>query len=73
MSKYKELCQIFSLKEIIQKPTGITSTTSSFLDHILTNASWKISQKGVIDVGSQDLLHMHSGGDGGGAFFRTFI
>ena len=54
MSKYKELCQTFSLKEIIQEPTRITSTTSSLLDHILTNAGWKISQKGVIDVGLSD-------------------
>ena len=54
MSKYKELCQTFSLKEIIQEPTQVTSTTSSLLDHILTNAGWKISQKGVIDVGLSD-------------------
>ena len=52
--KYKELCQTFSLKEIIQVPTRVTSTTSSLLDHILTNAGWKISQKGVIDVGLSD-------------------
>ena len=51
MSKYKELCQTFSLKEIIQEPTRITSTTSSLLDHILTNTGRKISQKEVIDVG----------------------
>ena len=54
MSKYKELCQIFFLKEIIQEPTRITSSTSSLLDHILANAGWKISQKGVIDVGLSD-------------------
>ena len=54
MSKYKELCQTFSLKEVIQEPTRIRSTTSSLLDHILTNAGWKISQKGVIDVGHSD-------------------
>ena len=54
MSKYKELCQTFSLKEIIQEPTRVTSTTFSLLDHILTNAGWKISQKGVIDVGLSD-------------------
>jgi len=52
--KYKELCQTFSLKEIIQEPTRVTSTTSSLLDHILTNCGWKISQKGVIDVGLSD-------------------
>ena len=54
VSKYKELYQTFSLKEIIQEPTRVTSTTSSLLDHILTNAGWKISQKGVIDVGLSD-------------------
>ena len=42
MSKYKELCQTLSLKEIIQEPT------------LITNAGWKISQKGVIDVGLLD-------------------
>ena len=59
MSKYKELCQTFSLKEIIQEPTRITSNTSSLLDLILTNAGWKISQKGVIDVGisNHQLIH----------------
>ena len=54
MPKYKQLYQTFSLKEIIQEPTRITSTTSFLLDHILTNAGWKISQKGVIDVGLSD-------------------
>ena len=54
MSKYKELCQTFSLKEIIQEPTRIKSTTSSLLDYILTNVAWKISQKGVIDAGLSD-------------------
>ena len=39
---------------IAREPTRITSTTSFLLDHILTNAGWKISQKGVIDVGLSD-------------------
>ena len=54
LPKYKELCQIFSLKEIIQETTRVTSSTSSLLDHILTNSGWKVSQKGVIDVGLSD-------------------
>ena len=54
MPKYKELCETFSLKEIIQEPTRVTSSTSSLLDHILTNSGWKVSQKGVIDVGLSD-------------------
>ena len=48
------MCQTFSLKEIIQEPTRVTSSTSSLLDHILTNSGWKILQKGVIDVGLSD-------------------
>ena len=39
------------MKEIIQEPT---STTSSLLDYILTNAGWKRSQKDVIDIGHSD-------------------
>ena len=54
LPKYKELCQTFSLKEIIQEPTQVTSSTSSLLDHILTNSGWKVSQKGVIYVGLSD-------------------
>ena len=42
------------MKEIIQEPTRITSTTSSLREHTLTNAGWEISQKGVIDVRLSD-------------------
>ena len=45
LSKYKEQCQTFSLTEIIQEPTRVTSSTSSLLDHIVTNSGWKVSQK----------------------------
>ena len=54
VNKYKEFCQIFSLTEIIKEPTRITCSTSTMLDHILTNSSEKVSQKGVIDVGISD-------------------
>ena len=57
LNKYKEFCQSFSLKEIIKEPTRITCSTSSLLcllDQILTNASEKISQKGIINTGLSD-------------------
>ena len=54
MNKYKEFCQTFSLTEIIKDPIRITCSTSSLLDHILTNSLEKISQKGTIDVGLSD-------------------
>ena len=34
MTKHKELCHTFSLKEIIQEPTSIRSTTCFHIDHI---------------------------------------
>ena len=54
VNKHKDFCQTVSLTEIIKEPTRITCSTSSLLDHILTNSSEKISQKGVIDVGISD-------------------
>ena len=51
VNKYKEFCQTFSLTEIIKEPTRITCSTSTLLDHILTNSSEKVSPKGAIDVG----------------------
>ena len=42
------------MTEIIEEPTRITCSTSTLLDHILTNSSEKVSQKGVIDVGISD-------------------
>ena len=42
------------MTEIIKEPTRITCSTSTLLDHILTNSSEKVSQKGVIDVGISD-------------------
>ena len=54
INKYKEFSQTFSLTEIIKDPTRITCSTSSLLDHILTNSLEKISQKGTIDIGLSD-------------------
>ena len=54
VNKYREFRQIFSLTEIIKEPTRITCSTSTLLDHILTNSSEKVSQKGVIDAGISD-------------------
>ena len=58
VNKYKEFCQTISLTEIIKEPTRIIWFTScsnnTLLDHILTNSSEKVSQKGIIDVGISD-------------------
>ena len=52
--KYREFCSTFSLIQLIESPTRITSTSSSLIDHILTNAIDKISNSGIINIGVSD-------------------
>ena len=54
LNQYKELCQNFSLKQILRKPTRITCHCASLLDHILSNSVEKISDSGIIDIGVSD-------------------
>ena len=51
---YREFCQIHSLKQLITCPTGVACTTSTLIDHILTNSTKMIFQSGVIDSGISD-------------------
>ena len=46
VNKYKESCQAFSLTEIIKEATRITCSTSTLLEHILTNFPEKFLRKG---------------------------
>ena len=46
VNKHKDFCQTFSLTEIIKEPSRIKCSTSSLLDHILTNFLKKIPKKG---------------------------
>ena len=54
IKRYNEFCAMLVLAQIINNATRITETTSSLLDHILTNSKDKISQSGVIDIGISD-------------------
>ena len=54
VKKYEEFILTFGLKQLIQQPTRITSTSSSLIDHVLTNANDKISQSGILDIGLSD-------------------
>ena len=51
VKNYKEFISTFGLKQLIQQPTRITSSSSSLIDHVLTNANDKISQSGILDIG----------------------
>ena len=54
IKKYREFCSQHGLKQLITSPTRITMTSTSLLDHILTNSSERVSQSGVADVGLSD-------------------
>ena len=45
---------MYALEQLISKPTRISSSSSSLIDHIVCNTSEKICQSGVIDVGISD-------------------
>ena len=50
LNKYNEFLSNFGLKQLIKSPTHITCSSSSIIDHILTNAC----DSGVIDIGISD-------------------
>ena len=52
--QYIAFCSSFSLKQLISSPTRITCSSSTIIDHILTNTTNTISQSGVIDLGISD-------------------
>ena len=54
LKQYREFCNLSNLKQLIESPTRITCSTTTLLDHVLTNCEEKISQSGVIDIGLSD-------------------
>ena len=43
-----------NLKQLIRSPTRVAKSSSTLLDHILTNANEMVSQSGVLDIGQSD-------------------
>ena len=48
---YPQFCTMHGLTQLIQSLTCITCNTSTLIDHILTKAPSRVSQKGAINVG----------------------
>ena len=47
-------CTMHGLKQLIQSPTHVTCSTSTLIDHTLTSAPSRVSQKVAIIVGVSD-------------------
>ena len=54
VKRYKSMLSSFSLEQLIKNATRVTATTSSVIDHILTNCKSKISACGVLDYSFSD-------------------
>ena len=52
--KIKFLYELYQLSQLIDKQTRITMTTSSLIDHIVTNTPEKIFDSGAIHTGVSD-------------------
>ena len=53
-NRLTQMLNIFNLQQLIDKPTHVTPTSSTLLDHIYANNSNNISQSGVIETGISD-------------------
>ena len=54
VKNYHQFCTMHSLKQLIQSRARVTRITSTLINHILTSAPSRVSQKGVINVGVSD-------------------
>ena len=54
VKNYHQFCTMHGLKQLIQSPTHVTCSTSTLIDHILTSAPSRVSQKDEINVGVSD-------------------
>ena len=52
--KIKSLYELYQFTQLIDEATRITPTTTSLIDHIVTNMPEKISDSGVIHTGISD-------------------
>ena len=51
---YKQVLSIFDLSQVINKPTRITESSKTIIDHIVTNRKEHLAQYGVIPMGLSD-------------------
>ena len=54
VKNYHQFCTMHGLKQLIQSPTHVTCSTSTLIDHTLTNAPSRVSEKVAIIVGVSD-------------------
>ena len=54
IKRYKEFCFLNGLKQLLTLPTRIIKTSTSLLDHVLTNSADRVSPFGVVDTGLSD-------------------
>ena len=52
--KIKSLYELYQLTQLINEATRVTRTTTSLIDHIVTNTLEKISHSSVIHTGISD-------------------
>ena len=53
-SKLNPIYELYQLSQLINEPTRVTLTTSSLIDHVVTNTPEKISHSGVVHTGISD-------------------
>ena len=52
--KIKSLYELYQLSQLVKEATQVTMTTSSLIDHVVTNTPEKILDSGFIHTGISD-------------------
>ena len=54
VNQYLQFMSMHNLKQLIRSPTRVAKSSSTLLDHILTNSDEMITKSGVLNIGLSD-------------------
>ena len=57
--RYQNILTMFDFKQLINVPTRVTQTSSTLIDHLISNCEERVSQSGVFRLGLSDHFLIH--------------
>jgi len=57
--RYQNILNRFNFKQLINVPTRVTQTSSTLIDHLISNSEDRVSQSGVLQLGLGDHFLIH--------------
>ena len=57
--RYQSILNMFDFKLLINVPTRVTQTSSTLIDHLISNSEDRVSQSGVLQLDLSDHFLIH--------------